>query len=174
VRDRRAAIQCPLPIGAAIQRVRQAPDFEFFFRVLVEVRGAREHASEEKGRVDRGELALPHPASALHVQEVVVEALVACGIGLRAVRAISEETESSQRYLGRELARDDAVFDQNRNGRERETNSSDAGRRSAKGFVADQAVGRVGLMKVVLDRRELQPVEIAIGQQGLLTLCWRR
>ena len=93
VGDRRAAVQRPLPVGPAVELVGQAADLGLLLGVRVEVGGAGEHPGEQEGRVDRGELALPDPASALHVQEVVVEALVAGGIGLRAVRAVAEEAQ---------------------------------------------------------------------------------
>ena len=62
------------------------------------------HPGEQKGRVDRGQLALPDTATGLHVQEVVVEASVARCIRLRPLRAVAEEAQRSKRNLGGELA----------------------------------------------------------------------
>jgi hypothetical protein len=50
---------------------------------VVEVTVGGEHAGEQEGGVDGGELAPPGPPAALHVQEVVVEAAEAGGVRLR-------------------------------------------------------------------------------------------
>jgi len=49
--------------------------------------------------VDRGQFALPGAPPRLHVEKVVIEALVIGGVGLRAVRAAPEEPQRGQRAL---------------------------------------------------------------------------
>src|SRR6476659_1676979 len=91
VRDRRTSIQGPLPVGPAVQRAGQFTDFGFLLRIRVKVRGANEHTCEEKGGINRRKLAFPNPASVLHVQEVIIEAFVAGGIGFGGERAVMEK-----------------------------------------------------------------------------------
>ena len=151
VRDRRATIQGPLPVGPAVQRLGQSPDFGLLFRVPVEVGGASEHPGEKERRVDSREFALPNPASALHVQEVVIEAFVPGGIGLRAVRAVVKEAQPPQSDFRGELAGDHAAFDEHRDGRQTESDGGDTAWRRGVGLITDETVGWVGLMEVVLE-----------------------
>jgi hypothetical protein len=99
------------------------------------------------------------------MQEVVVETLVAGGIGLWSVRTVPEEAKSSKRELRGEFAGDHAAFDEHRDGRQTEADGGDAARGSWFGFIANETVGGIGFTEVVLERRDLKPVEIVIGRQ---------
>ena len=127
VGNRRAAVQRPLPVRPAVELVGQPADLGLLLGVGVEVGRAGEHPGEQEGRVDRRQLALPDAATGLHVEEVVVEALVARGIRLRSLRAVAEEAQWSQRDLGGELAGDHAAFDEHRDARQAEPHGGDAG-----------------------------------------------
>jgi hypothetical protein len=81
------------------------------------------------------------------------------------MRAVPEEAQPAQRDLGRELAGNHAAFDEHRDGCQGEADGGDAAGCAGLGLVTNQTVGRVGLMKVVMDRRRLQPIQILVGQQ---------
>ena len=167
VGDRRAADEHPLPVRPTVEFVRQPADLGLLLGIRVEVGGTGEHPGEEECRVDRRELALPDAPTGLHVEEVVVETLVARCIRLRPLRAVAKEAQCLQRDRGRELAGDHAAFDEHRDGRQSEAHGGDAARSAGIGLVADQAVGRVGLVQVVLERRQLKLVQLLLGRNAV-------
>ncbi len=168
------AVQRPLPVRATVELVGQAADLGLLLGLRVEIGSAGEHPGEQKGRVDRGQLALPDTATGLHVEEVVVEAPVAGRIRLRPLRAVAEEAQRSKRNLGGELAGDHAAFDEHRDARQSEAHGGDAGGGSGVGLVADQAVGRVGLVQVVLQRRYLQAIQVLLRRKAIQVFGGRR
>ena len=163
-----------MPVRPAVELVRQAADLRLLLGVRVEVGCAGEHAREQEGRVDGGELALPDAAARLHVEEVVVEAAVARRIRLGPLRAVAEEAQPAQHDLGSELARDHAALDDHRNGRQSEPHGGDAARGVGVGLVSDQAVGRVGLVQVVLQRRSLETIQLLLRRKANRILRLRR
>ena len=104
VRERRAAVPGPVPVGPAVERVGQAADLGLVGRVVVEIGGGGEHAREQERRVDRGQLALPDAAAGLDVEEVVEEALVPGGVRLRPLREVVQVAEPPAGDLRRERA----------------------------------------------------------------------
>src|SRR5207302_2018021 len=70
----------PAPVNTAVKSLGQAPDLPLFLRILIEVDASGEDACQQKRRIKSGQFALPDPSSRLHVEEVVVEALVACSV----------------------------------------------------------------------------------------------
>ena len=75
------------------------------------------------------------------------------------MRALGEEPELPQRDLGGELAVEDAALDEHRDGGQGQPDGGNARRRAGGRLVADQAVGRVGLVEVVQQRRRLELVQ---------------
>ena len=164
VGDRRPAVQGPAPVGSTVELVGQTSYLGFLLAVAVEIGRTGEHAREEKGRVDGRQLAVPHAPTGLHVEEVIVEALVAGRVRLGSVRAVAEEAEPSQGDRWREFPCDHASLDEDRKGGQRQADRRDAGRRGLLGLVADETVLRVGLVEVVLQRRQLEPIQVLLGQ----------
>ena len=105
-----AAVLRPLPVDAAIERLRQLADLAFLAGAVEIARGGQ-HARHQQRGIDQRQLALPDAAPAVHVQEVVVETLVAGRVGLVALRALPEEPQSPQRPRGSVLARHPAALD---------------------------------------------------------------
>src|SRR5690606_2119396 len=91
----------PCPVAAAVEGVGEGPDLRLHRPLPVEVAGGREGAGEEERGVDGGQLAATGPPAGPHVEEVVVEAAVARGVGGGALRALVEEPERGGDGLGR-------------------------------------------------------------------------
>jgi hypothetical protein len=157
--DRRLAVAGPIPIRAAVQRVRQRADFFFLLRVLREVLARGQHSREEKRRVDRGEFASQKSFSRLHVEEVIVEAFVACGVGRRTLRTVPKESQRRERQPPPQIAVDEAAFDADRISGQRQPDGGDAGRRAVARMVRHQAVGGIVLIEEILERLALQIVQ---------------
>src|SRR5262245_51293660 len=102
-----------------IQQIGQTPDLDLLGRVLVEVRANGQRTREQEGRVDRGELAIPHATTGFDVEEVVEEPLVPGRVRLRALRTLQQELQSLQRDLRAELSMEHPAFDDDRNRRQR-------------------------------------------------------
>ena len=149
VRERRAAVSRPVPVGPAVERVGQAADLGLVGRVAIEVGGGGEHAREQERRIDRGQLALPDAAAGFDVEEVIEEALVSRRVRLRPLGKIVQEAEPAAGPLGRERPEEHAAFDDDRERRQGHPHGGDAARRGRIGFVPDQPVVGVGLVQVV-------------------------
>ena len=164
--DRRSSITRPIPVGPTVQRVGQGPDLSLHGRVAVEIGTDRQGAREQKRRVDRGQLTLPDTTPRFDVQEMVEEALVTRGVRFGPLRAFDQVTESFSGDLGREVAEEDAAFDDNWNRRQCHTDGGDAGGSIRIGLVTYQPIVRVGLAQIVQDRGELQQAEVTVGQRA--------
>ena len=81
----------------------RSPDFSFVGRVAVEIGGDRQRSGEQERRVDRGQFALPDAAAGFDVEEMIEEALVSGGVGLRALRAFAAGIAAASGDLRREL-----------------------------------------------------------------------
>ena len=77
MRQGRSAVASPVPVGPLIERQGQVADLGFRRSVAIEIRGHRQRACEQEGRIDRRQLALPDPAAGLDIQEMIEEAFVA-------------------------------------------------------------------------------------------------
>ena len=97
---------------------------------------------------------------------MVEKALVTGGIRFGTLRAVDQVTESFSGDLGREIAEEDAAFDDNWNRRQCHTDGGDADGSIRVGLVTDQPIVRVGFMEIVQDRGELQQAEISVGQRS--------
>jgi hypothetical protein len=162
--ERRPTVQGPAPVRSTKELVGQTSDLRLLLAVAVEVGRTGEHAREEEGGIDGRQLAVPHAPTGLHVEEVIVEALVAGRIRLGSVRAVAEESESSEGDRWREFPCDHASLDEDRKGGQRQPDRRDAGRCALLGLVADETVLWVGLVEVVLQRGQLEPIQVLVGQ----------
>src|ERR1700675_4019622 len=68
--ERFAAIEHPRPIHALVDRSCEILDLG-----IIEMLANRQHATEQKRGVDRGEFAVPYPLSCFYIDEVVEEAM---------------------------------------------------------------------------------------------------
>ena len=162
-----------LPVRAAVEGVGQGADLVLVFRVAIEVRGGGQHAREQERRVDGGQLALPDAPPGLHVEEVVVEPLVAGGVRLRPLRAVPEEPQLGEHPLGHEVAGQDPALDDERGRRQGHPDRGDAAGRAVLRLVPDQPVAVVDLVNVVLDRPPLEGVQLLVADGGLAHRCVR-
>ena len=161
----------PAPVGAPVQRVGQRADFFLLAVAAVEVAGGGQGARQQEGGVDRRQLALPCAAAGLHVEEVIVEAAVAGGVGLGAVRAVPEESQRRQRALDRRGARNEAALDADRVHGQREADGGDAGRPAGRALVDHQAVDRIGFLHKIGERFALEHVQLDVGRRRFAAHC---
>ena len=156
------AVPGPVPVGPAVERVGEPADLGLVGRVVIEVGGGDQCPREQERRVDRGQLALPHPAAGLDVEEVVEEALVPGGVRFRPLRKVVQEAEPPAGDLGRERPEEHARVDDDREGRQGHPHGGDAARGGRIGLVPDQPVIRVGLMQVIEQRGPLEPAQVVV------------
>ncbi len=102
-RQRVALVQRPLPVGAGVKVVRQPAQFGFPGLRPVEIGGSRQHAGDQQCRIDGRQLAPPRPPACLHVEEVIIEPLVAGRIRLAALLAAGKKAQRRQ-HPGHSLA----------------------------------------------------------------------
>ena len=99
-----------MPIGAAIERVAEGADFALVGCIGVEIDPRRQRAGQQEGAIHCRQLALPGAPAGLHVEKMIVEAVVAGGVGLGALRAVPEESQRGQRSFHRGGARDESAL----------------------------------------------------------------
>ena len=104
------------------------------------------------------------PAAAVHVQEVVVEALVAGGVGFGALGTLPEEAQRGQGAANRLPSREEAALDADRVGGESHADRGDARRPVAPRLVPHEAVARVGLVEEVGEALSLDLVQHPMAQ----------
>src|SRR5205814_9977944 len=97
--------------GAAIKLVCQPTNLILFVRILIEIGRGGEHSCEKKSRIHGRQLTLPSALSCLHVEKMVIETFVACGICVRALFARGEEAQLPQRSFGRLFTTHEVAFD---------------------------------------------------------------
>ncbi len=145
-RDQRRALLQPAPVHALVQRVGDLADLLFARVLAVVIRLGEQHAHHQQCGVHARQL---HPAvvavALLHVQKMIVEALVAGPAGLlRPHRRVAEEFQRGQGAVDRLIATDPPVFDADRIGGQRESDRRNAGERARRKPVRRQAVDLVG------------------------------
>ena len=168
--DQRRARLHPRPVDAPVQRVGQRADLLFLRRVTVVVALREQHAAEQQGGVDAGQLHAPPVAQAgLHVEEVVVETAVAGGVVLAGVlRRVGEEAQRDQGAMDRLLATDPAPFRADAVRGQAETHRRDAGERLPRPVVRCQPVDRIGGVPQELEGAVFQLVQLRllVGREG--------
>src|SRR3989449_6870869 len=117
-------------MSAAIESIRQPPNFMLLPRILIEVGRSGEHPPEQKSRIHGRQLTLPSALSCLHVEKVVIETFVACGICVRALLARGEEAQLPQRSFDRLFTSHEVAFDSDGIGGQSHADSGNARRPS--------------------------------------------
>src|SRR5580658_4689127 len=86
----------PPPIDPPIERVAQSADFSLLGGA-VEIAPGGQDTRHQQCSVDQGQLAAPHPTTAVHVQEMIVKPLEARRIDLIALGALPKKLQRLQR-----------------------------------------------------------------------------
>ena len=152
---RRAAVLRPVPIGAAVKRVGKFADLAILGAVAREILRSGQHARQEKRGVDRRKLAIPGALAVVHVEEMVVEALVPRRVCVPALNAVMKESQGRERSLGGVRPGHEAALYANGIGGEGEADGGDAGGPARLGLVGDQSVERVRLIDEIVERLTL-------------------
>ena len=166
MRHRLTAVEHPLPVHSGEQRMRERSNLALVRCVKRKIFCGRQHAGEQECSIHGRQLTLPHAAACLHVEEVVVEALVARRISFGPLRAIPEKTQTCERALNRVGARDESELDANRIGGEPKSGGGDARRCVAVGPVQYQAVGGIHFTDEVIKGLSLKRVQQLVGTCG--------
>src|SRR5215204_7824353 len=95
----------PLPVRALIEGRGKISNFTFVLSVAIEILGSCQCAGDYEGRIDRREFAIKRTSARLHVKKVIIETLVARGVGFRPLWAIPEEAKRRQRSTNRIITR---------------------------------------------------------------------
>src|SRR3989441_177817 len=160
VRHRGGTRLGPAPVGARVQRLGGVADGTLDGCGAVEIGLGEEHAREQQGGVDRGELHLPEALSCVLVEEVVEEAVVAGHPArVRALRRGPEEPERREGPLGRLGSGDVAAFHADGIGGEREPHRRDARERLGGPAIGGEPVLGVGEVPEIVEGALLQGVE---------------
>src|SRR5690606_20324664 len=92
LREAGGAVLRPVPVHAAVERVGTLADLALL-TVSVEIACRHQHAGDEERGIDQREFALPDAPAGPHVEEMIIEALVAGGIGCLALGTVQEEAQ---------------------------------------------------------------------------------
>src|SRR5664280_653115 len=160
--DRSAAVLRPGPVSAAIERVGEEADFLFRRRVRVEICARSQRAGKEYGAVHGREFTSPRSPTGLHVEKVVVEAVVAGGIRFGALPAVPEESQSGEDGLGRRRPRDEPALDGDWIRCQGEPGGGYAGGPIGRGLVEHQSVLRIGPEQKVVEGFALKRFQFGI------------
>src|SRR4029453_790485 len=118
MRQGRAAITGPIPVGPTVERIGQVSDLDLVGGVAVEISGDRQGTGEQECRVDGGKLAFPNAATGFDVQEMVEEAFVTSSVRIGTLRACEQVPQSFQGDLGGEVPVEDSALDDDGNRRQ--------------------------------------------------------
>ena len=151
VRDGVALVLRPSPISAAVKGVGEGPDLTFAGCIGVEIGPRRQCAGQQKSAVDGREFAMPGAAARLHVEKMIVEPLVASGVGLSALRAVPEKAQCRKRSLYRRGPGHESAFHTDWVARQGKSSGGDAGRPIHRSLVNHEAIGRVGFMQKIVE-----------------------
>jgi hypothetical protein len=106
---------------------------------------AGQRPRHQDGGVDRGKLAVGEALTGLHVQEMVVEALVPGDAArVRALRGVLEKAKRREHPLARRLAGDITALDTDRVDGQRKTDGGDTGERGRRIAIRHQTILGIG------------------------------
>ena len=165
VRDRSATILRPSPVSAAIERVGKGAYFLFLGRIRVKIRARRQRTGEQNGAVHRRQFALPGAPAGLHVEKMIIEAVVAGSVRLGALPAVPEKSQCGEDRLDRRCARDEAALDRDRIRRQGEPGGRNAGGPIGRGLVEHQPILRIGLVQKVAEGLALKGFQLGIDRR---------
>ena len=149
----------PLPIDAAVDRIGAFADLVLVWRVLAEIDGSGQHAREKQRCVDQRHFTPPDALAGLHVEEVVIETLIAGRVRLVRLAAVPKKAQGDQRACRCVRTRHPSALHSNRITRQREAYDGDAGGRAGPAGIGHQAVLRVELLHKIAERRALKPIQ---------------
>ncbi len=167
-RDRLPSIQRPLPVDAPVERVGQPANIRLRRSLAIEVSAAGERPGEQEGRVDRRQLAIPGATARVHVQKVIVEALVAGRIRLLALRALPEGPQGRERPRRCLGAREILPLDADGVSGQPKSDGRDARGRPTPGVVRHQPGGHVGLLQEIPEGVSLEFIERLVAHHRLI------
>jgi hypothetical protein len=78
-----------------------------------------------------------------------------------------EKAQPPQGYLRREFAGDHAALDEHWDCREAKPNGGDTAWRRGIRLIADETIGGIRLVKVILEGSDLKSIQILIGRQPI-------
>ena len=165
--ERPFAIQCPVPIHSLVERVGDAANLRLAPGGPVEVTRSGEGTSEEQGRVDGREFAVPRPSARLHVEEVVVEAPMPGRVLSLALRAVAEEAQDAQGSRDRIVPRQQSTLHHDGICPERHADRRNAADGVGHRAVRDQAGQRMCHVEEVAKRAAFNRVEKRVVNVGL-------
>ena len=116
----------PLPIDTGVEPVSQRADFGFVAALAGEILPCGQNTGDQQAGVEAGQLAAAGALAGLHVEEVVVEALITGGVARLALNAVSEKMQRRQHALDCLRTGDEAALDPDRIGCQRHTDGGDA------------------------------------------------
>src|SRR5664279_2913677 len=105
---------------------------------------------------------MPGAPASLHVEKMIVKALVAGRVGFGALRAVPEKAQRHQRAFYRRGARHKSTLDSHRVRCQREAGGSNTGRPTCFGLVDHQPVGWIRLMQEVVERFVLKLLQFGV------------
>ena len=161
-----AAVGGPGPFDPAVEAVGDVPDLALLLVRAAKIRRGRERAGEQVRGVHRRELAVPRAAARAHVEEVIVEALVARRVRVLSVGAVPEETQGRQRARRGLRALHEAALRGDDVTAERQPHGGDRSGGADVRAVAHEAGRGVGLVQEVAEGVLLQPVQVLFGVCG--------
>ena len=150
----------PFKVDAVVDRVRQGADFDLFGVAAAEIFAAVEDAAQQQCGVHVRQLGIAVAHGGVHVEKVVIPALVADKSGgLAPLGLVPESPQRRQDALPDLVRRQPAVIAADAECREAKADGSDAAGAVGSGAVLDQAVAGVGLLPEKVDRRLLHHIE---------------
>ena len=124
-----------------------------------------QRTGEQNGAVHSRQFALPRAPAGLHVEKVIVEAVVAGGVRLGALPAVPEKSQCGEDDLDRRRARDEAALDRDRIRRQGEPGGGNAGGPIGRGLVEHQSIVRIGLVQKVAEGVALKRFQLGIDRR---------
>src|ERR1039457_2679817 len=160
VRDRSATVLRPRPVGATIERVGKGAYFLFLSRIRVKTRARSHRACQQNGAVHGRQFALPGAPAGLHVEKMIIKAVVTGSVWLGALRAVPEKSQRGEDCPDRRRARDEAALDGDRIHRQGEPGGGNASGPIGRGLVEHQSVLRIGPVQKIAERIALKRFQI--------------
>src|ERR1035437_8867281 len=130
VRDRSAPVLRPRPVSTTIERVGKGSYFPVVSRIRVKIRARSQSTGEQNGAVHSRQFALPRASPGVHVEKMIIEAVVAGNVRLGALPAVPSKSQGGEDHLDCARARDEAALNGNRIRRQGEPSGGNAGGQS--------------------------------------------
>src|SRR5450759_188578 len=165
VRDRSSTVLRPRPVSATIERVGKGSYFPVVSRIRVKIRARSQSTGEQNGAVHSRQFALPHAPAGLHVEKMIIEAVITRSVRLGALRAVPEKSQCGENCLDCRRARDEAALDGYRIHRQGEPSGGNAGRPIGRGLVEHQSILRISPVQKVSEGVALNRFQLGIDRR---------